>query len=222
MAPRSRFSKMQCRAHLGRTAHGECLLLCGRHTESACYFADGTRRVPATLRTAHGECLLLCGRHTESACYFADGTRRVPAALENRQCSNCSTRKRKQPFQQAPSCPHWFQPGVTYFVTFRSEDSIPAGGENCNTRRCDWLQEHGIHPGEANWKAALERLPREAQREFHKTFSRQYLSSWTADWGPGFWRARALAKVVADSLLHFDGDRYQMGDFIVMPNHTLC
>jgi hypothetical protein len=33
-----------------RTAHGVCLLLCGRHTECACYYADGTRSVPATVR----------------------------------------------------------------------------------------------------------------------------------------------------------------------------
>jgi type I restriction enzyme R subunit len=29
-----------------------------------------------------------------------------------------------------------------------------------------------------------------------------------------------LAQIVADSLLHFDGQRYRMGDFVVMPNHV--
>ena len=29
-----------------------------------------------------------------------------------------------------------------------------------------------------------------------------------------------LATIVADSLLHFDGLRYRMGDFVVMPNHV--
>ena len=29
-----------------------------------------------------------------------------------------------------------------------------------------------------------------------------------------------LAKIVADSLLYFDGERYTMGDFVVMPNHV--
>jgi len=29
-----------------------------------------------------------------------------------------------------------------------------------------------------------------------------------------------LATIVADSLLHFDGQRYRIGDFIVMPNHV--
>ena len=28
-----------------------------------------------------------------------------------------------------------------------------------------------------------------------------------------------LSQIVADALLHFDGDRYRMSDFIVMPNH---
>ncbi|HEX3313248.1 MAG TPA: transposase [Gemmataceae bacterium] len=29
-----------------------------------------------------------------------------------------------------------------------------------------------------------------------------------------------LAKIVGESLLHFDGDRYVMPDFVVMPNHV--
>ncbi|HUY35215.1 MAG TPA: transposase [Pirellulales bacterium] len=29
-----------------------------------------------------------------------------------------------------------------------------------------------------------------------------------------------LATIVADSLLHFDGQRYRLGDFVVMPNHV--
>ena len=33
-------------------------------------------------------------------------------------------------------------------------------------------------------------------------------------------RQPELSKIVADSLLHFDGDRYRMGDFVVMPNHV--
>jgi type I restriction enzyme R subunit len=33
-------------------------------------------------------------------------------------------------------------------------------------------------------------------------------------------RQPELAKIVSDSLLYFDGDRYRMGDFVVMPNHV--
>ena len=33
-------------------------------------------------------------------------------------------------------------------------------------------------------------------------------------------RRPELSKIVADSLLYFDGIRYHMGDFVVMPNHV--
>jgi type I restriction enzyme R subunit len=33
-------------------------------------------------------------------------------------------------------------------------------------------------------------------------------------------RQPELAKIVADALMHFDGVRYRMGDFVVMPNHV--
>src|SRR5204862_6392833 len=33
-------------------------------------------------------------------------------------------------------------------------------------------------------------------------------------------RQRALAEVVENSLRHFDGDRYELLDFVIMPNHV--
>lgn len=33
-------------------------------------------------------------------------------------------------------------------------------------------------------------------------------------------RDPSLATIVADSLMYFDGERYRMGDFVVMPNHV--
>ena len=33
-------------------------------------------------------------------------------------------------------------------------------------------------------------------------------------------RRPELSKIVADSLLYFNGDRYHIGDFVVMPNHV--
>jgi putative transposase len=33
-------------------------------------------------------------------------------------------------------------------------------------------------------------------------------------------REPSLAAIVADSLQHFDGERYHLGDFVVMPNHV--
>ena len=33
-------------------------------------------------------------------------------------------------------------------------------------------------------------------------------------------RRPELARIVADALMHFDGERYRMGDFVIMPTHV--
>ena len=117
--------------------------------------------------------------------------------------------------------PHWFQPGVSYFVTFRTEDSIPADvSRRWYARRTTWLLNHGISTSEPNWKELLDQLAEHERREFHETFSRQYLESLDKGLGECVLRRPELSKIVADSLLHFDNDRYHMGDFVVMPNHV--
>jgi REP-associated tyrosine transposase len=117
--------------------------------------------------------------------------------------------------------PHWYQPGVTYFVTFRTEDSIPVQlAGQWHRRRDTWLRKHGIDSRGRGWKDEVGRLPRDEQREFHETFSRDVLEYLDRGYGACVLRSSELSSIVADSLLHFDGDRYVMGDFVVMPNHV--
>jgi putative transposase len=117
--------------------------------------------------------------------------------------------------------PHWYQPGVTYFITWRTDDSIPRDVLDLwLLKRDDWLRRHGIHPGERRWKAQLSELPDWQQREFHDTFSRQFLEYLDRGCGACLLKRRDLAEIVADSLRHFDGQRYHLGDFVVMPNHV--
>jgi len=117
--------------------------------------------------------------------------------------------------------PHWYQPGVTYFVTFRTEDSIPAATARLwRQRRADWLRRNGIDTADARWRAAFANLPRELQCEFHETFSREYLECLDRGLGACPLRRGEAAQVVAESLRHFDGQRYAMGDFVIMPNHV--
>jgi hypothetical protein len=116
--------------------------------------------------------------------------------------------------------PHWYQPGVTYFVTWRTADSLPAEVAECwHRRRDDWLRRHQINPTNPRWKAQFERLPRIQQQKFHREFSVEYLTLLDKGWGECVLARRELAALVASSLRHFDGQRYLMGDFIVMPNH---
>jgi len=117
--------------------------------------------------------------------------------------------------------PHWYQPGVTYFVTFRTEDSLPKDvSERWRRGRDDWLRRHGINPLPSTWKTALGRLPAEQQCQFHKQFSEEYLNLLDKGYGECLLKRRKLAEIVARSLSHFDGDRYYLGDFVIMPNHV--
>ena len=117
--------------------------------------------------------------------------------------------------------PHWYQPGVTYFVTFRTEDSIPKQvADLWHRRRDEWLRRHGIDPEECGFSAALNRLPASKLWEFHQVFSQEYLDYLDRGYGGCVLAQPAAANLVAETLLHFHGDRYLLGDFVVMPNHV--
>jgi putative transposase len=117
--------------------------------------------------------------------------------------------------------PHWYQPGVTYFITWRTDDSIPRDVLDLWVRRRDdWLKRHGINPAEPRWSRYLDKLPDAQQHEFHQTFSRQFLEYLDRGHGACLLRNRELAVIVADSLQSFDGQRYMLSDFVVMPNHV--
>ena len=121
----------------------------------------------------------------------------------------------------AGNLPHWYQPGVTYFITFRTVDSLPKEvAELWHRRRNDWLLRQKINPHATNWPAALRCLSDRLQREFHGTFSREFLEHLDKGHGACVLRRRELADIVANSLRHFDGERYLLGDFVVMPNHV--
>ena len=89
--------------------------------------------------------------------------------------------------------PHYDAPGVTQFVTFRLADAMPA------SRRSEW--------------EALLKIERERQRRIELE---AYL-----DRGRGeCWLARPeIADVAERALRFFDGQRYQLQAWVVMPNH---
>ena len=117
--------------------------------------------------------------------------------------------------------PHWFQPGVSYFVTFRTADSIPADvSRRWHSQRSTWLVEHGISMSEPNWRHSISKLSESLRREFHETFSQEYLNALDKGHGACVLRRAELNEIVAKCLRHFDGDRYHLGDFVIMPNHV--
>ncbi|MFA5189932.1 MAG: transposase [Verrucomicrobiia bacterium] len=117
--------------------------------------------------------------------------------------------------------PHWEQAGATYFITFRTVDSIPRSVFNqWKQERAAWLTERGVDLADDDWQSKLELLPEASRREFSRRFSQKWHDELDRCHGECLFRQPGLAKIVAESFRHFDGVRYEMGDFVVMPNHV--
>jgi putative transposase len=115
--------------------------------------------------------------------------------------------------------PHWAQAGAIAFITMRTHDSIPKDVlARWDFEKLQWLWRHGIEC--AKWWKGLEfanpTLRAEFAKEFHRT-REMYLDTCQ---GECVLRRPELAQIVASTLRHFDGVRYELGDFVVMPNHV--
>ena len=117
--------------------------------------------------------------------------------------------------------PHWAQAGTVCFITWRTMDSMPKSVlERWYNDRRAWLERHGIDPARADWKQRLGELGRQTAREFLDTFWNRWHDALDAGHGACELARRDVAEIVARSLRHFDGERYNLLDFIVMPNHV--
>ncbi|MEQ1903942.1 MAG: transposase [Pirellulaceae bacterium] len=117
--------------------------------------------------------------------------------------------------------PHWSQAGCLCFITWRTVDSIPQAVLNrWHADREAWLRQHGIELKQENWKSQLLQLDQRLRAEFTQTFSERWHQQLDSSHGACVFRDPSLSKIVADSLHKFDGERYQLTDFVVMPNHV--
>ncbi|MEX2607825.1 MAG: transposase [Kiritimatiellia bacterium] len=105
--------------------------------------------------------------------------------------------------------PHWQQGGAWIFVTFRMGDAMPAEKlKQWNRERNEWMT---LHP---------DPWDEQTLWEYHRTFTER-LEHWL-DSGEGSCALRdpAVRQVVEKALLHFEGERYDLDDFVIMPNHA--
>lgn len=117
--------------------------------------------------------------------------------------------------------PHWEQPGAVYFITFRTQDSLPKDViSRMRTERCLWLRARGIAPDDPGWRVALAQLSVAEKKAYHAAFTNRWFDLLDEGHGECVLRRPALSQIVADSLRFFDGDRYLMKSFVVMPNHV--
>ena len=116
--------------------------------------------------------------------------------------------------------PHWSQAGAVVFITFRTADSIPQEVlDRWDRDKHDWMRRHDC-PVDRHWSEVLPALDPSTRGQFKREFNRHREEFLDTCHGACVLRSPELAKIVSEALLHFDGDRYRMGDFIVMPNHV--
>ena len=63
------------------------------------------------------------------------------------------------------------------------------------------------------------RFPERTRREYHAHFTAKFHEYLDAGAGACTLRQPAAAEIVAGALGFFDGQRYELGDFVAMPNH---
>ncbi len=105
--------------------------------------------------------------------------------------------------------PHWRQEGCTYFVTFRLGDSIP------QEKLRQWEQEledwHQRNP---------EPHTAEQRAEYHEKFTERFHQWLDAGEGACWLRDPSNAEVVEQALRFFEGQKYVLSGYVVMPNHV--
>jgi putative transposase len=117
--------------------------------------------------------------------------------------------------------PHRSQAGTVCWITWRTWDSIPMPVlESWLAERRQFLQRLGIDDATEGWRGRIRSLPAAIQTEFHRTIFNKWNDQRDLRHGACALRRPELASIVAESLHRFDADRYDLTDFVVMPNHV--
>lgn len=105
--------------------------------------------------------------------------------------------------------PHWQQEGAVYFLTFRLADAVPKHLlDQWSAEREAWLAHHP-----QPWSAEVE-------DEYHRRFSAAMEQWLDAGHGSCVLSQPECRAVVAETLRHFDGVRFQHLAWVIMPNHV--
>ncbi|MCA9190153.1 MAG: transposase [Planctomycetales bacterium] len=98
-----------------------------------------------------------------------------------------------------------------------ANDSNPQDSVDCRNQQA---LVRGANHDYQHWSRLLPLLTDAERHPFEFHFNRCREMKLDECLGACLLKKPELAQIVADSLLHFDGDRYRMGDFVIMPNHV--
>jgi len=117
--------------------------------------------------------------------------------------------------------PHIDMPGYSTFVTFRLADSMPREVvQKWHDEIESWLKEH--HLGEQSVEDVLvaNDIDESLKNELRRFKNRKWHGHLDDCHGDCVLGAPQPRKLVEESLLHFDGQRYDLERFVIMPNHV--
>lgn len=107
--------------------------------------------------------------------------------------------------------PHWHQQGKIYHVTFRLDDSL------------DQKTIRAYVSGKERLQKSLEDHPErkeDIQNQLDELYAEHIEKALDQGYGACHMRKPEIAQIVADSITHFDRDRYDLAAWCVMPNHV--
>jgi REP element-mobilizing transposase RayT len=105
--------------------------------------------------------------------------------------------------------PHWQQDGATYFITYRLADSIPQELiVQWRRERDEWIVQNP-----QPWDVDTE-------KEYHRLFSAELDRMMDLGHGSCVLRKPEIHGLLADTFSIFEGKRYLLHSWVVMPNHV--
>ena len=117
--------------------------------------------------------------------------------------------------------PHWDQTGSITFVTMRLADSMPRQVVRRWHDEIDsWLAENGLAGRNAAEIVNNPDTTPEIKRDLKRFKHRRWHGHLDDCHGLCPLRKPNLARMAAESFLHFNGARYDLERFVIMPNHA--
>jgi type I restriction enzyme R subunit/putative DNA methylase len=115
-------------------------------------------------------------------------------------------------FHSRDHLPHLKKEGGSYFVTFRLADTLPASVLQELKQERERILQHAL--------AAKRPLSWQEQEELLRWYSDRVDACLDAGHGECHLRRQEIARLVADALQFFDGQRYELRGWVVMPDHV--
>ena len=117
--------------------------------------------------------------------------------------------------------PHIDMPGHLTFVTFRLADSMPREVvKQWHHEIESWLKENHLNKKTVEDVLNANDIDESLKNELRRFKNRKWHGHLDDCHGACVLRMPQTRKLVKENLLHFDGERYDLERFVIMPNHV--